>query len=97
MATGVGLAEHAAYCRWRVKGSKRFVTTFYFRALFDRRGFYVFFFIIVIESTITIIVDYIGNYYYYIDTSYVVLSYVSILVIMVRDVHDHTFSSLDCL
>ena len=50
---------------------------------------------IVIETTFTII-DCIGDYYYHINNSEVLL-YVDILAIMVRDVRDHTFSSLDGL
>ena len=45
-----------------------------------------------IETTF-IGIDCIGDYYFNIDTSE---SY-PLLAIMVRDVRDHTFSSLDCL
>ena len=49
---------------------------------------------IVIETTFTII-DCIGDYYYYINNSESYPTSIYYIAIMVRDVRDHTFSSLD--
>ena len=53
---------------------------------------------IAIETIFTIIYCTGGYYYYYyVDSSESYPKYVSILAIMVCDVRDHTFSSLDCI
>ena len=81
---------------YRVEGLKRNATTFLLLCLLPSQIFLRRFFIIAIETIFTTL-DCIGDYYYSIDASYLVLPYVGILAIMVRDVRDHTFSSLDCL
>ena len=95
MTNGVGLAEQSAHYRQRVDSSKRFVMTFYVHACFDRRDSYVIFHGSDRNHYHNRLYQRLLLLHWYYIASLILRQY--IIAIMVGDVRDHTFSSLDCL